>query len=170
MSELRVNNNMIDYKGTTYNILQINKIQVVEIKGKKSVSFKFLKFTLPFSAILMGVSYFVFANDYLLDINLYEYRNYAISAGLLGLIILFFSLKKVFSLIKNKIYYMYGLSFKMANGENPVFMSRDKDLLFKIRDGIYKAINKESSSINFGNVNIDIADSSNVEIGNIVKR
>lgn len=41
MSQLRVNNNMLEYEGTTYNILQINSTQVIEIKGKKQFLLNF---------------------------------------------------------------------------------------------------------------------------------
>lgn len=98
------------------------------------------------------------------------YHPYAVTSGFLGFGLFLFSIVRTYSLIKNKFFQAYGLSFKMANGENPVFISSNKNLLFKIKDGINNAINQENASINFGNVNIDVSNSSDVNIGSIVKR
>jgi hypothetical protein len=166
MSQLTVKNNLLEYKGTSYNIHQISTIQIVEIKGKNSISFKFLKYMVPFSIIFLGISYFMLSSSSIMN----SYYNYAFGIGGLGVLFVALTIKKLYKNIHNKFFYIYGLDFKMANGENPVFIASSKRKLFEIKDGIHKAINKENESINFGNVNIEIADSSHVEIGNIVKR
>ena len=170
MSQLIVNNNMLEYKGTSYNIHQISTMQLAEVKIKNKLSFHFLKYTVPVSIVSIGLSYFLLFRDRLAGISLENCKLYFFAVGVTGGYLLFYSIKKTYFLIKNKFFYLYGLSFKMSNGENPYFVCSSKSLLLKIKNDINKAINNGSNMIDFGNVNIKIEDSSNIQIGNIIER
>jgi hypothetical protein len=121
MSQLRIRNNMLEYKGTEYNISRINEMNLFEIKGKRFVSFKFLKYTMPISAILIWISYVLFFNKNFFGISSNYYIIYGLLTGAIGLFLLIFSIKKSYLLIKKKTYSLCGLSLMIGNS-TPVFI------------------------------------------------
>jgi len=171
MSSLSVKNSVLRYKGISYQISQITSIKVVEIKNKNNFSFQFLKYTsVPFF-ISSGLSWIIFSMDYLYGLNLSEYRYYGVILSIVALLLLIFSVKKIIFIIKNKFNYMYGLSLRISNGDDPIFMTSNKDLLFSIESAIHDSMDsKGGESVIFDNVNIEIKDAGNVEVGNIVRR
>lgn len=65
---------------------------------------------------------------------------------------------------------MYGLSLRMSNRDDPLFVSNDKNVLLKVQNAIFAAMNGENEnlSVKFDNVTIEIMNSENIEIGNIL--
>jgi len=80
--------------------------------------------------------------------------------------------KKIKERNRNKYRSIYGLSLRMSNGDDPIYTTTDKDLIFRVRNAVTESINNTGgrTSVNFDNVNIEITDSEKVEIGNIVNR
>ena len=166
MSGLRVENRLLKYKGITYQISQISSIKIVEVKKKirKSVSLEPLKLWIPAIIVFGFLGWKLLENDNYLGI-------------LSGLISIFFCYP-VYDLLKKKkreadlpeFYTLYGLSIRMANGDDPIFISNNRNVMFKVRRAIYTAMNNphKNVSVKFDNVNIEISDSDKVEIGNVI--
>jgi hypothetical protein len=155
------------YKGITYQISQISSIKIVKItkKNRKDISLKPLKQLIPLALVLL-----------LICLGLFDSRNYLYGflVGIGTIVVLYFIFRilrdQILELTKNKYIRLSGLSLRMSNGDDPVFISDDRDLLFRVRDALYDAMNDitGNTSISFDNVNIDLTHAENVEIGNVI--
>lgn len=166
MSILRVENKILKYKGISYQISQISSIKIVEIRrnNRKNISLKPLKGYFILLFFCSFLSAILIANDSI----------YSLISILVACIILFLICKLLLQSIKERFKKQHkilkGLSLRMANGDEPLFLAEDKKLLFNVRDAIYNSINNTpgNSSVTFENVNIEVTDSDKVEIGNII--
>ena len=166
MSVLKVENKVLKYKGITYQISQISSIKIVEIRkiNRKNVSLEPLKQLVPAFIFLVWVSFSLLQNGI--------YYGLLACVGAIVILSLIFRIlkRKLTELSKQKYLLLSGLSMRMSNGDDPLFISNDKNLLFKVKDALYDSMNNNqvNTSISFDNVNIEVTDSEKVEIGNII--
>ena len=166
MSVLRVENKILKYKGISYQISQISSIKIVEIRrnNRRNISLKPLKAYFLLLFFCGFLSAILIANN-----SIYSLISILVACAMLFLVckLLAQSIKERF---KKQHKILKGLSLRMANGDEPLFLTEDKRLLFNVRDAIYNSINNTpgNSSVTFENVNIEVTDSNQVEIGNII--
>jgi hypothetical protein len=187
MSILSVDNKILRYKGISYQILQITSMKVVEIKVKnrRLVSLKPLKILLPILVIgfslalialldinIMGVNQKVLLGFNIKGIEMKEFGLIMLMAGgISGVFSYIKIISKIREIKKDKYRILYGLSLRMSNGDDPLYRTSDKKLIFEIQDAITYSMNNsgESKTVSFDNANIEIIDAGSVEIGNIVR-
>lgn len=126
MSDLSVNNKVLQYKGTSYQISQISTISVVElrIKNMNKTSLKSLKYTIPLGLIGIVGGMYIINNSYY-DSS----KNFGLAVFIIGLIFAIYAfsiIRKKIKESKNKYHSWYGIYLKMSNGDDPIFSSQDK--------------------------------------------
>ena len=165
MANLSVNNGVLQYKETSYQISQMTSAKPVTVKRERKINYVSLKPILPLLIIA-----FVFGSI-----------GSALAGSKTGIELLFFAVtgglliycyKRISVRISQNREdthdFMYGISFYLANGDRELFISSDKPMILKIYDGISEAMKGNGGNlVNFANANIKISDSENFVIGGI---
>lgn len=166
MSVLKVENKILKYKGVSYQISQISSLKIVEIKRKNRIHVS-LK---PLGQLALAFIFFVGLLLALVSNGNY----YGLLSGMVAIVVFYFMFRivkrKLVEMSKPEYLKLSGLSMRMSNGDDPLFVSHDKELLLEIREALYDAMNNNqaNTSISFDNVNIEVTDSEKVEIGNVI--
>lgn len=168
MSTLSVDNRILKYKGISYQISQITSMKVVTIKlkNRKKASLQPLKKSIPISIIGIFIAFAAVQA---------ESGGVALVAFLIAMGSAYYSysviVEKIQEMKGDKYSNLYGLSLRLSNGDDPIYTSTNRKLIFNIRDAVSDSMNGSGGavSVNFDNVNIEITDAENVEIGNVVK-
>lgn len=165
MANLSVNNGVLQYKETSYQISQMTSVKPVTVRKERKINYVSLKPILPLliAAFVFGSTGFALAGSKA-DIALLFF---AVTVGLL-----IYCYKRIsIRLSQNREDthdFMYGISFYMANGDQELFVSSDRPMILKIYAGVSEAMKGNSGNlVNFENANIKINDSENFVIGGI---
>lgn len=71
---------------------------------------------------------------------------------------------------RDKFVQLYGLSLWLSNGDDPIFISHDRKAIEGIDKAVTEAMNGiEGVSISLDNVNVEILNSDNVNIGGVLQ-
>jgi len=165
MANLSVNNKVLRYKSTSYQISQIASAKPLPEKKTprkiEPVSLGSIKFVVPISVVLglLGFIFFMAENIYGL---------FLILLCVCCVIYCAMVLTDYYRAKNSDPYnYMYGISLRMSNGDDPVFYSSNKKMIFQVQNAIISAMNgDENVAISFDNANINISNSSDFDIGN----
>lgn len=166
MSSLHVNNRVLRYRGISYQISQIASKSVVHIERLKDIkytSLQPLKFLLPATAVCGLLGYELAGRDVEAGVYL------LVAAVIMGLIVALLLKFRFDQFRMEKYQKLYGLYLHMSNGDKPIFISSSLAAIEDVDDAVDRAMNSsEGVSVKFDNVNIDISDSENVNIGSVV--
>ena len=165
MANLSVNNKVLRYKSTSYQISQITSAKPLpEKKTPRKIEQISLNPLKPALTIC-----FVFAAIGLILLSA------GTAFGLLAILVSIVCILYSYNLYSNHIEaknadpynYMYGISLRMSNGDDPVFYSSNKTTIYGVLKAIESAMNgDENVSISFDNANINISNSNDFDIGN----
>lgn len=165
MANLSVNNGVLQYKETSYQISQMTSVKPVTVRKERKINYVSLKPILP-----LLIAAFVFGSV-----------GSALAGSKINIALLFFTVtvglliycyKRIsIRLSQNREDthdFMYGISFYMSNGDRELFISSDKSMILKISDGVSEAMKGNVGNlVSFENANIKISNSENFTIGGL---
>jgi hypothetical protein len=175
MAKLQVTDNIFRYKDTGYNIDHITAIRRIQ-RTLGSSKPKEIPPRLPFDPVIK-YTVFTLIGAFLIFVAIKEKNeNLFIIAGISTILLLFIvhakytsysERKKLIKTIKNtnNSNIMFGIRITFSNGKEKDFESTNEETISKINNAIRQGMDKEKVSISLDNVNIEIHDSNNVDIG-----